>query len=130
MGFRSTLTSEDYPIEWPEWFKKDYDMLIASGGMLRSEWEMKAYAYDELPNAIQKALEEVQPTLLDDEGYTIVWLHECGGVTKVQIMHDEILIATPTQWATQTYEHGLETEDDHGYGCDGCSDLRKVAQSE
>jgi len=28
MGFRSTFTTEDYNIQWPQWFREKYDKKI------------------------------------------------------------------------------------------------------
>jgi len=130
MGFRSTLISENIDISWwPEWFKDKYSEIIGTEGVLRSKHEMKTYRYEQLPNDIQKALMEANPKLLGMEGFTIIWLHECGGITKVQILADEIIAGDPSGWTTYSQEKDGCVSQDGGHNyCYGCSDLRKFKQ--
>lgn len=121
MGFRSTVMSEDYVIEWPKWFKKKYDYLVPTEGMLLLDHEIKPYLAEEFGEDVQKALLETRPELLEGDGYTMIWLHECGGITKVQVMTDRILSGYPVGWKV---EEGYFPQSRHSY-CYGCSDLAK-----
>lgn len=116
MGFRSTLvTEDDYGIQWPQWFRDKYAKTIMfredCKGPLSSTRETKAYAdWDELPQDIQRVIDWGRT-----EKFILVYLHECGGITRVKIQKDAIKWSEPSGWK--------ETEGvDHHY-CYGCSDL-------
>lgn len=127
MGFRSTLTSQHNYLPLPEWFVEKYqDYLYINGkdregndshaGLpISSKYEFKTYfpTAEGMPEDIQKVIREnpeASPELV------LVWLHECGGITRVQIDKDKILWSEPTEWK-QT--DGVT----HDY-CYGCSDPR------
>ena len=62
MGFRSTFTTSDYSIKWPEWFKEKYRDTVAfrenGVGALHSIFEYKTYmTWGELHTDIQKAID-------------------------------------------------------------------------
>ncbi len=115
MGFRSTFVTEDYSIAWPQWFRDKYGASIhfpASGsGAISSAHEEKCYGLlGDLPEDIQKAIDWKDFSL----SFVVVFLHECGGVTRCQIERDSIKWSEPEGW-TQT--SGVT----HNY-CYGCSD--------
>lgn len=122
MGFRSTFTTQDYNIPWPEWFRNKYQSLIwfrEDGGTLSSVREVKTYmAWSELHDDIQKAI--------DWEGFgldfVLAYLHECGGITRVQISRDRIVFTEPADWIVTK---GVT----HDY-CYGCSDYTTAQQQE
>lgn len=119
MGFRSTFTTLDYRIDWPQWFRDKYAGLIwfAEDGVgpLHPVREKKTYmAWKTLPEDIQRAID------WSDFGqrFVLVFLHECGGITRCQIERDSIRWTEPLTWHTTpgvTHDH-----------CYGCSDARNV----
>ena len=116
MGFRSTFTIEDYAINWPQWFMDKWGKLCwfntDANGVFASKHEAKTYmAWEELPSDIQKAI-DWDDFRLDD--IVLVYLHECGGITRCQIEKDAIKWSEPDGWRKT---NGVE----HSY-CYGCSD--------
>lgn len=117
MGFRSTFTTVDYgAIEWPEWFKEKYKENVSfneSGrGAIHSKSECKTYGiWIDLHVDIQKAINWEQFTLK----FVLVYLHECGGITRCQISKDSIKWSEPDSWRSEEYIT-------HHY-CYGCSDV-------
>ena len=118
--FRTTFVSEDFAIKPPEWFKEKYDWVNFScwngqaGLGIASPNERKFYSNlneTELFVDIQKVLHES-----DFDGvFTIVLLHECGGVTLVKITKDNISGREPVSWKeVDRVEHDY---------CYGCSDI-------
>jgi hypothetical protein len=136
MGFRSTMVSEDWDITWPDWFREKWTRLLlgnpeAGRALLGVAVENKTGHYSELPADVQRALTEVD--WFHEHGdpgreFVYVWLHECGGITRVQVECQAILITTPTEW-TQDWADG-ESEwhnQDAGHSyCYGCSDARRA----
>lgn len=116
MGFRSTFTTEDYAIKWPQWFIDKYAGTIAfvDGGVgpLHSVREMKTYRrMAELPHDIQIAIDWGSFS----SAFVMVYLHECGGITRCQIEKDAIKWSEPSQWKrTDGIDH---------WHCYGCSDV-------
>lgn len=116
MGFRSTVVTDDWRVAWPEWFKDKYVGSLTFGkdgnGPLAPLFECKSYgAWNELAEDVQRAIDwEDFPS-----NFVMVFLHECGGVTRCQIERDRIAWSEPTGWR-QT--DGVE----HEY-CYGCSDV-------
>jgi len=113
MGFRSTFCTQDYSIEWPLWFKEKYHTLCFDGGISSSR-EYKKYGnyLGDLDEDIQKALNECG---FGDDNFILVYLHECGGITRVQIEKDKIYYSEPTYWElTKGATHS---------GCYECSDI-------
>lgn len=139
MGFRSTMISEDYHREIPEWFVSKWDNIhchiripIDAFGNPTNEGrpyfsfpistlkERKFYAEferEELFLDIQKVLKE-----LKIKNICVVLLHECGGITKVVISEDKIEGMEPIEWKK------VESVT-HDY-CYGCSDVKNIVQSE
>ncbi len=122
MGFRSTFTTSDYPIEWPSWFREKYagSVHVPEKGGLSSKAEHKVYfSWQDLEADIQKAI------VWDEWGggapfrFALVYLHECGGITRVEIGKDSVAYTKPIEWE--------ETDDELGHNyCYGCSDVERV----
>ncbi len=130
MGFRSTLITQHNFLPLPVWFVEKYkDYLYINGvdkenpredekaGLpFASKYEFKTYfpTAESLPADIQKVIREstenVSPSLV------FIWLHECGGITRVQIDKDNIIYSEPTEWKKT---EGVT----HDY-CYGCSDIK------
>lgn len=115
MGFRSTFTTQDYAIQWPRWFRDKYAGAIwfaeDGTGPLHSVREAKTYVgWEELHTDIQRAIDWSDAP----DNFVLVYLHECGGITRCQIEKDSIKWGEPESWRAT---HGVE----HHY-CYGCSD--------
>jgi hypothetical protein len=125
MGFRSTYISEDHAIDYPQWFRDKY--AVSTGGVIYSVCETK-YP-NEVAQDCWKALKEIEWFEKDtDIDFNIVVLHECGGVTKVQMGRDYMTIGYPSDWTidqhlTEEHEYA-RAQAGHMY-CYGCSDLRR-----
>src|SRR4051812_38813843 len=123
MGFRSTFITEDYPLKMPDWFREKYGRFVffdAKGYLpIASRVEIKTYSGlgAELAQDLQRILIAANDSTLSE--FVLVWLHECGGVTRVEIHKDKILYSEPVVWE--------KVEDiTHDY-CYGCSDVSKIA---
>lgn len=117
MGFRSTFVTEDYSVEWPEWFKEKYDGWINFNGCISSTTEGKTYGvFSSLAEDIQKALKEAKAEL--SLGFVLIFLHECGGITRYEIHPDRINISEPSGWD--------KVDDITHHYCYGCSDADKL----
>ena len=123
MGFKTTIITEDYgEIKLPKWFIKKWKRLYYFGEtyngvkdvlLVSSKREVKMYngSQEEILIDLQKIVKKENMNNL-----IIVMLHECGGITRVQIEKDKIRLSEPTGW----YEVENIT---HDY-CYGCSDLK------
>jgi len=124
MGFRTTITTEDLSgIKLPKWFRDkwqdqfnfgegNYSRKYNGAMLITSKHERKFYngKDEEILLDIQKVVK-----LKDISSFIVVMLHECGGITRVQIEKDSIRFSEPTGWK--------EVEQvEHDY-CYGCSDL-------
>jgi hypothetical protein len=117
MGFRSTFTTEQWGFDWPEWFREKYNDTIcfreAGYGTIHASTEAKLYGgWLNLAEDIQKAIawpEESKPS------FVVLFLHECGGITRCQIQQDSIRWSEPASWKEVE-------ESTHDY-CYGCSDI-------
>ena len=113
MGFRSTFITEDYAPKYPKWFKDKWKdaVFIGKGTVIASKHEAKTYGlWMDLEEDLQKVMAE-----WDLEDMILIYLHECGGITRLKITKDKIIYSEPTGWK--------ETEQvEHNY-CYGCSDL-------
>lgn len=123
MGFHSSFITSDYPIAWPEWFRDKYQETVAFQnkgiGALNSRRESKAVcAWDSLHEDIQKAIDWGD---FCDVVFVVVYLHECGGITRCQIMRDSIKWSEPDAW---TVTEGINH--DHCYGCSDVSSELKI----
>lgn len=123
MGFRSTMITEDFNYKIPDWFIEKYPNIRASINCttegercftfpLFTNNEQKFYSafedYD-LFKDIQKLVIEY-----DLSKISLVLLHECEGITKVEIHKDKIVGMEPTSWVKVASVQ-------HSY-CYGCSD--------
>lgn len=120
MGFRSTFTTESYNIVWPEWFREKYDKAIWFGadhtGPLHSKMEAKTYGHwADLDADILRA---IPWDTFGPGSFVLVFLHECGGITRCQIERDGVRWSEPESW----HETGGFT---HSY-CYGCSDVNNI----
>ena len=125
MGFRSTLTTSDYNVVWPPWFVEKYKECLTLGrdghGPLGSLTEVKIYfSLPDLVTDIHKVLQDSFFTRPRLSPFELVYLHECGGITRVELYKDEIHYSEPTGWATVPWVT-------HDY-CDGCSDAPPFRQ--
>jgi hypothetical protein len=121
MGFRPTFVTDDCSYVWPQWFRDKYQNVHFPDerGPISSKREAKCYqSWDENFIAdIQKCLiEELEREKDRDPLLTLMFLHECGGVTRYQIGPYSILISEPQFW-------GIEKEVTHMY-CYDCSVAR------
>lgn len=119
MGFRSTFTTQDYAIKWPEWFREKYNQTVyfpLEYGIISSKHECKSYStWGELEADIQKAIDWNEVSI---SNLVLIWLHECGGITRVEISKDAIKYSEPVEWRrTERIQHDY---------CDGCSDIEKI----
>lgn len=91
MGFRSTIVSQDYYRELPEWFKEKYSgwILFPKGLMVSSKHEAK-FDDNEFFEDYQKAVIESKFWDANDIDIIIVVLAEDGFITKVSINKNEI----------------------------------------
>ena len=114
MGFRSMFITEDCAFLWPEWFREKWGPLvhIPDRGALASRAEAKVYmTWEELAPDIRRALKE------NKYGYfplRLLWFHECGGITKMDVGIDETRYAEPSRWGavdgvTHWHCHGCST---------------------
>ena len=115
MGFCSTFTTQDYAIQWPQWFRSKYAGAIwfpeGDAGPLHSVREGKTCTrWEELHTDIQRAIDWSDAP----DNFVLVYLHECGGITRCQIEKDAIKWSEPEGWrATEGVKHSY---------CYGCSD--------
>jgi len=124
MGFRSTMITGQNGLDIPEWFvekyEEDFNFYKRSSGEyqtpISSKCEMKTYF------PLYKEFIDDLFILVKDQGIdlSLVFLHECDGITKVDITSKGIVCGEPTGWKiTGT---GLENGVTHNY-CYGCSKL-------
>lgn len=114
MGFRSVFTTEHTNVVWPDWFREKYSSTVrfplGNYGPLSAECEAKTYGvWADLPDDIQKAIDWEKR-----EQFVLVYLHECGGVTRCRIEKGAIKWTEPLTWQ-------LTDMCTHEY-CYGCSD--------
>lgn len=127
MGFRSVMITEDIKsIEIPQWFLDKYPNITGvttEKGMfspLLTKGEQKFYQ----SFADYDLFLDIQKIYIDrDRDYhiNIVLLHECGGITKIEIHKDKIVGMEPTAWKRV---EGVE----HDY-CYGCSDYKNIEKN-
>jgi len=89
MGFRSTLTTQFYGYDLPDWFKDKYtDYYYINGTLVSSLCELKHYN-DEFETDYQKAL--IECGFFDKiKSMVCAVLAEDGVITKVFISKDDI----------------------------------------
>lgn len=130
MGFRSTMVTEDNPVEWPVWFHQKYleklnfnsDSSGRISGVLSTKMEWAIYkSLEELHEDIYKVIGELG---LARDPFHLVWLHECGGITKVEIYPEGVFIGTlPLESAKEPWAEGGM---DHGDWCHSGSCTMKI----
>lgn len=117
MGFRSTFVSEDFSIAWPDWFIAKYAGGVhfppSRNGAISSVCERKFYD-DTFVEDVRRAIDWGD---FDGE-FVIVFLHECGGITRCQIERNRIVWSEPDTWR-------VTDQITHSY-CYGCSDVVPV----
>lgn len=131
MGFRSTMITCDgipeLPKEFVEKYKDYFNFLEHKNdgkffSPISTKCEMKTYLFD-IPLLI-KDLSEIIKNYGQRE-YSLVFLHECGGITKVDITKNgRIFWGEPTGWKITSIDDVYGVSHDY---CYGCSDLEKIA---
>jgi len=123
MGFRSTLISEDARgVTLPDWFIKKYkdyynfsntrDDKTKNRLLISTKYEIKFYNGKD-----EEIFIDIQKICIENniQNFILILLHECGGITRVQIDKENIRFSEPCDWN--------EVEEvTHDY-CYGCSDL-------
>jgi len=130
MGFRSTFTVYSInTINIPVWFGEKYHELVFFGDWqgtatmpIHPRKEAKTYmAWSELPEDIQKVLNEPKNSHYDHWPFVLVYLHECGGITRVLIYKDRI------EYQDADFKPAPDEETwGHGYHCDHFDRLKKT----
>lgn len=121
MGFKSTFTTEDWrALEWPGWFVQKYYRFIWFSpewiGTIASRFEGKTYGeWKDLHTDIQQVLIEKGREL--PERLVLIYLHECGGITRCQISKDSVCWSEPSEWKKVD-----EVTHDSCYGCSDCEE--------
>ena len=119
MGFRSSVIVEETNIKWPKWFVekyKEYVHFSTNSGAIATIGEKKLYS------TLAHLFKDIQKVLRTNTNYpqqlNAAELHECGGVTRVEIHLDKIYYTVPTGWEIMS-----DGDTDHNY-CYGCSDAK------
>jgi len=93
MGVRSTLCSDHYGGQIPEWFKKKYEerLLFPSGSLIvsKTEW-INGFCDDLLWKDYQRVCNEIGLLDYEDAVVLVCVLSESGNVLLVSIFKDEI----------------------------------------
>ena len=116
MGFRTAFVSCSNYIELPDWFVRRwkehvYMTEMKSGGYctpIASKREKKTYSGEGWDN-LCRDLSVVCAGLYEGFSFYLVYMHECGGIEKVEITEDGFIMIQPTEWEIATeksYEHG------------------------
>lgn len=105
MGFRSTMISEaPNAVNLPEWFTAKWHRALNFSDSLSdrhltfpisTKYEKKRYM-PEIEEDLQKVIKEDLDH--NDLQLVIIWLHECGGITRAEITKDSIVYSEPTKW--------------------------------
>src|SRR5947209_1999200 len=110
MGFRSTFITEDISLFIPQWFVTKWGDKVHFGRNrheiepfavmpISSQWEAKTYGlWQDLPHDIQLMMQQDKEWNDRDYPIILVYLHECGGITRVEIHKDKILYSEPIRW--------------------------------
>lgn len=126
MGMTSAFITRGYSVHWPEWFVEKYSEFVnfdidkrdnSPCGLISSKQELRPYSGDcgwgNLVTDIQKAIDwnyhywKAAP-------FVLVFLHDCGGITRCQIEETAIKWSEPINWRiTKGIDHS---------SCYGCSD--------
>jgi len=124
MGFRSNFITSSYNgISVPDWFSDKYPELsyekydgknVFSVAQLFESKYYQSLKDDERLTDIQKILSDNNI----EYNIVLILLHECGGITRVEISKDNIFASEPTGWK-------IVENVEHDY-CYGCSDVRNI----
>lgn len=118
MGFRSTFTISDCGIDWPQWFVDKYERYVWFSddhtGTIAANREVKTYyGFETLAEDIQRSAIESCHWIGEREWpIMLVYLHECGGITRCRITRDAIQWTQPDAW--------LEVDEVEHRRCSGC----------
>lgn len=125
MGFRSTFVTDDPHLPFPPWFVEKWAPYVhfgeGNGLPLASKCEAKIYqTWYDLEADIGRVLAEQNKADIGQQmnplgRVVLVWLHECGGITRAEISATGVRYSEPTGWAEEDHPT-------HSY-CYGCSDL-------
>ena len=101
MGFRSIFIADNGPINLPSWFLEKwggyFHFYSSDGGKkkgfpISSPFPIKIGQFeDDLYPDLQKLVEDDRPIIL-------IWLHECGGLTRLELYSDRVVSAEPREW--------------------------------
>jgi hypothetical protein len=117
MGFRSTFVTSEFnysPSFLPDWFTEKYAAWISFGKCLSSTQEGKTYGvFQDLDADLQKAIKDAG----QNDKIDLVFLHECGGITKFAISAEKIVVTEPAGWnkvdsVTHSYCYGCSEPED------------------
>lgn len=137
MGFRSVFITEDKAFDLPPWFFDKWrdcfhfrqDDKGKLGLPISSKIEQKMHHFsDDFHQDLQK--------LIDDKGVLVlIWLHECGGMTRVEIHKQRILYSEPEGWektdgSTHSYCYGCSDHPDIQYERTHCVCGGKTVQGD
>jgi len=109
MGFRCTfITGWPGPRKLPVWFIekwKDSVNFGAEAGFPLSSKERTKANWGGIVEDIQKTLQETEYRMPIE----LVFVHECSGVTRVEISREQIVYSEPTTWkrVQDAYGHDL-----------------------
>jgi hypothetical protein len=128
MGFRSVFVSEDRPCKLPGWFCEKWSRSIhwyehegSAQLPISSRYERKFYdgVKEELFGDLRRIVADPQcwPYGTNEDPLEVLLFHECGGVTKVYVFADEVVLAEPEP----QIEWDIKAEVGHHYDY-GCSD--------
>ena len=109
MGFRCTfITGWPGPTKLPNWFVEKWRDSVNFGSEdrfpLSSKQRTKAN-WGGIVEDIHKAVQETDYRLPVE----LIFVHECSGVTRVEISRDQIIYSEPTGWrrVKDAYDHHL-----------------------
>ena len=121
MGFRTTMISQEYSLQIPEWFKEKHQRVTYNNDNLAIAILNETKFYDDVKET--ELFTDIQKLMIEQDFSTdlvLVLLHECGGITRVEIDKENIRASEPTQWKQVDSVT-------HSY-CYGCSDINNTCK--
>ena len=121
MGFRTTLISQDYMVQIPEWFKEKHKQVTYNNNSFTIAILTETKFYDDVKET--ELFIDIQKLMIDQDfrpSMVLVLLHECGGVTRVEIDRENIRASEPTEWKQVNRVT-------HSY-CYDCSDVNNTCK--
>lgn len=130
MGFRSVMISEDFDVELPQWFQEKHQSNInftlkedrSNLGHYYTSFPIRTYKERKFYSAFkdEEIFKDLQKVILERKmiQLVVVLLHECGGISRVEISQTEIQGSEPLTWKSVD---GVN----HDY-CYGCSDIKYI----